>query len=112
MLNASSSHFDPNQTSHPHFAYLPAQSEWIGCMRRTPLLASDKPKEPACTIGMLVMPSPELRFEAADAPSRFRAGIRLTEIVLSLPAICARGQVAQTANAQYEAIRFSMCPDP
>jgi len=62
-------------------------------------------------IGMLVMPSPELRFEAADAPSRFRAGIRLTEIVLSFPTICARGQVARTANAQYEAIRFSTCPD-
>ena len=77
-----------------------------------PGVMSDGLHAPELPIGMLVMPSPELRFEAADAPSRFRAGIRLTEIVLSLPAICARGQVAQTANAQYEAIRFSTCPDP
>jgi hypothetical protein len=30
--------------------HLPAQAEWIGYMRRTPCLASDKPKEPAYTI--------------------------------------------------------------
>ena len=46
------------------------------------------------------------------APSRFRAGIRPTEIVSLYAAICVRGQLARTANAQYEANYFSMCPDP
>ncbi len=60
---------------------------------------------------LIITPSPELRFEAADAPFRFRAGIRPTEIVSSYTVICARGQLARTANPQYEAICFSTCPD-
>jgi hypothetical protein len=46
------------------------------------------------------------------APSRVRAEIRPREILLSSTAIRARGQLASTANGQYEAICFSTCPDP